>query len=142
MILSSSASSLLPLIYLICLCIVSFPIVFSSDSESDISKCPVCFRVITAIKDFAKDNSISAATSLDRYCSLTNIEVDDQKFCYNIDNIKQDMHRLLDFGASESRICKKIRSINADFCASKKVKVEEPTGIHLNERYKRGIIYI
>lgn len=46
----------------------------------------------------------------------------------------------MDLGADEFRICKKVKSINPDFCKNLTAKVDR-TGVQLNERFKRGIIY-
>ncbi len=73
--------------------------------------------------------------TLSRYCLLQTISVEDQKFCYDIDNIKGEVSRLLKLGASDERICRKIKSINPNFCAKKTVKDQSFSR-------KKGIIYI
>lgn len=100
----------------------------------------MCERVIKAAKELGLKQSITSSVALDKYCSIPSIEADDEKFCYNIATLKKDINRLLELGADEARICKKVKAINSDFCKSKTVKVER-TGIQLNERIKRGIIY-
>ena len=114
----------------------------SSVSARQEGLCPICFRVIKAARDYAKAHTLPTSIALEKYCAVTNIEVEEQKFCYNIDNMKRDINKLLEYGADESRICKKINSINPDFCVIKQTKPSVPAGIHINERYKRGIIYI
>ncbi len=83
---------------------------------------------------------ISAASALDKYCTIATLEVDDLKFCYNIDTIKKDISRLLDMNADEYRVCKKVNAINPDFCTNRALKVTR-TGEQLNDRLKKGIIY-
>ena len=101
----------------------------------------VCLRIIRAIKRELK-HSESSSKYLDRYCSLKNLPVDEQKFCYNTDTIRRELIRLLDMGADEQRVCKKFYSINPDFCASKsdQEKVLEALR-NKNSNKKRGIIY-
>ena len=106
----------------------------------------VCARVIRAARDYGKDEGrLAASFALERYCKLgTNLQVEDQQFCYNIDSMKSDIYKLLDYGAKVSRVCKKVKAMNSDFCVTKSSKktVIQSTGIQINERYKRGIIYI
>ena len=81
---------------------------------------------------------------MERYCNLSNLPVDEQKFCYDIDPIKQELERLLEYGADEIRICKKVKSINPDFCKSN--LVISSTSISSNEHKNLlkktiGVIY-
>ena len=84
---------------------------------------------------------ITATAALDKYCEIETLSVEDQKFCYNTATIKKDLYRLMNMGADEFRVCKKVKSINPDFC---KVMATQATrsGIQLNDRMKKGIIYI
>ena len=84
--------------------------------------------------------------------------MDEQKFCYDIENIQISINRLLDLGADEFRICRKIKSINPDFCVTTKMssheikdnsddidisyksKVENNSTISVKNT-KRGVIY-
>ncbi len=70
------------------------------------------------------ENSLDAFKSYERYCSLRNLSVDDQQFCYNTDSVKNELLRLLDLGADENRVCKKVYQINPDFCRTLKLEKE------------------
>lgn len=102
--------------------------------------------MIRAAKDYGKsEGRLAASLALERYCNLgTNLEVEEQQLCYNIDSMKGEIYRLLDFGAKVSRVCKKVKSMNPDFCVTKSARKTAPkiSGVQLNERHKRGIIYI
>jgi hypothetical protein len=96
----------------------------------------VCTRVLRASRDMAvKDGKGSVMDSFVRYCQLQSISVEDQKFCYDSDTIKGDIQRLLSLGANDDRICKKIKSINPDFCMTKAIGDK-------SYARKKGIIYI
>lgn len=82
-----------------------------------------------------QEGSKNVIDSLNSYCQLQTISVEDQKFCYNIDTIKGDLQRLLSLGANDDRICKKVKSVNPDFCVTKAI------GDKSYSR-KKGIIYI
>jgi hypothetical protein len=99
-----------------------------------------CERVVKAAKELGAKQNIAPSLALEKYCGIPSIEVEDEQFCYNVATLKKDVNRLLDLGADASRVCKKVRAVNSDFCKSKVVKVER-TGIQLNERFKKGIIY-
>ena len=107
------------------------------DAESE---CPVCVRVVRAARELGKARQEDAMTVLGSYCSLTTIDVSDQKFCYNTENVRGEISRLLKLGADEYRVCKKVRAMNPDFCKvmSQKTKKE---GAHQNDRLVRGVIY-
>lgn len=100
----------------------------------------MCERVIRASKELGTKQGVATSAALEKYCDVPTIEVDEQKFCYNIATLKKEVNRLLDLGADENRVCKKVKSVNPDFCLTKVVKVER-TGIQINERLKKGIIY-
>lgn len=108
-------------------------------SKAD-SECPVCLRIMRAIKDLSKSQSIPMANALKKYCGMQSLEVEDEKFCYNTDTFKKDIDRLLGLNADEFRICKKVKSINPDFCQVKVATKKEEFSISQNS--KRGIIYI
>lgn len=57
--------------------------------------------------------------ALSKYCAVESLDVDHTKFCYNIDTIKKNLSRILDLGATNDRICKKVLAVNKDFCQSK-----------------------
>jgi hypothetical protein len=99
-----------------------------------------CERVVKAAKELGAKQNIAPSLALEKYCGIPSIEVEDEQFCYNVATLKKDVNRLLDLGADASRVCKKVKAVNSDFCKSKVVKVER-TGIQLNERFKKGIIY-
>jgi hypothetical protein len=107
----------------------------------DETECPVCYRVLRAVNDLGGKQGIPATEAFDRYCDIANLEVEDQKFCYNTANVRRELFRLMELGADEYRVCKKVKSMNPDFCLVKAAKPTN-TGIHLNDRNKRGIIYI
>ena len=102
--------------------------------------CVVCEKVIRASKELGVKQKISVVEALDKYCAIPSIEDGDAKFCYNIASLRTDVNRLLQLGANEFRVCKKVKSINPDFCTAKLAKLER-TGVQINERFKRGIIY-
>mmetsp|Transcript_24530 Transcript_24530/g.24771 ORF Transcript_24530/g.24771 Transcript_24530/m.24771 type:complete len:130 (-) Transcript_24530:64-453(-) len=109
-----------------------------SDGSIDLD-CPVCMRVFKAIKDLAKADSVLPSKSMDRFCSLPTIDVEEQQLCYNIEPFKRDIIRILDVGADESRLCKKIKSVNSNFCSLASTKREQR--VHQHDKYVRGIIY-
>ena len=102
----------------------------------------VCTRVLRGARDSAKQSQIGVVEALEDYCKLQNINVEDQKFCYNIDTMKSDINRLLRLGADDDRICKKVKAVNPHFCLSKTAKSEDTTAAYVPSRTKRGIIYI
>ena len=110
--LSSFGCELLKLLFLLIIWIV--PGAWSGDDQSELN-CPVCVRMVKAARDFGKAQNPPTATSksLEKYCSLgTTLSVEEQQFCYNIDNVRGEINRMLDMGADEIRVCKKVRSMN------------------------------
>jgi hypothetical protein len=95
-------------------------------------------RVIRAAKNLRKDFK-SSVEAFEKYCTLTSIGVDEQQFCYNAFGIKKDIHKLLELGADETRICKRVMKINPDFCLTTKT-VEELPGT-IDTKFKKGVIY-
>jgi hypothetical protein len=89
----------------------------------------------------SNQNKVSMSTALDKYCALKVLDVEDQQFCYNIDTMRGDINRLLDMGADETRVCKKVRSINPDFCSNEKKDRKKKTAVHINQSQRRGIIF-
>jgi hypothetical protein len=93
-----------------------------------------------------EDSAVSYRSQFMKYCDLANLPVEEQKFCYDTDSIRQDLYKMLDFGADASRICKKVLKANPDFCrvptASKLTLNEAPKSIMANNRDSiRGVIY-
>ena len=115
--------------------------IVNSYTISDDSDCPVCLRVIRAIRDLAESQKIGTIRAFENYCAIKTLELDDQKFCYNTESIKKDLFRLIDLGADEFRICKRVKKENPDFCKVKQVKTDDQ-GVHFKNRRKRGVIYI
>jgi hypothetical protein len=124
-----------------------------------------CLRFLRTTKEYSLANKVSRSKAFEIYCNSDSIDVEDQKFCYNTDSFRKDIFRLMELGADEFRICKKIKSINSDFCQQKasrssgitrfQVDVSErkileeskntsfTTDLNNDPRYKRrGVIYI
>lgn len=104
--------------------------------------CPICFRVLRAVRDLSKSQELSMAEAFKKFCLVSSIEVEEQKFCYNLDPLHQELNRLFLLGADDSRICKKIFSVNADFCSAKGKKKDSSSENIVNRKSQRGIIYI
>jgi hypothetical protein len=112
----------------------------------------VCMRVLRAVKELsAKDSTLSVTTALSKYCSIDTLNTEEMKFCYNIDTMKKDLFRLLEFGASNERVCQKVFSTNKDFCqvkiksTSNKDKTAAASSNSNNKKtpgHKKGLIYI
>jgi hypothetical protein len=116
--------------------------------------------MIKAARDHAKAQvpPTPASKALEKYCSLgASLSTEEQQFCYNTENVRGDLNRLLDMGADESRVCKKVRAMNPDFCVSKSSRRATTDGNAAKDakspssstasggdrtRSKRGIIYI
>ncbi len=96
--------------------------------------------------DYSKTQSIDRNRAFEVYCSLQSLDLDDQKFCYNTDTARGDIFRLLDMGADEYRVCKKVKAINPDFCTVKSAinppKPQDKHGVNTFTSAKRGIIYM
>ena len=92
-----------------------------------------------SIKSYAASQSIKNSEAFEKYCVIPTLDVEEQKFCYNTDTLRMDILRLLDLGADENRLCKKVKSINPDFCLVKTQKVTINSDVVSK---KRGIIYI
>ena len=67
-------------------------------------------------KDLSTKQGIAISAAFDRYCQLDSLDIADAQFCYNTATLSTTIHRLLDLGADASRVCKKVHSINPDFC--------------------------
>ena len=114
----------------------------------------MCYRIVNTVMDLSltKKKAEKASEAYDRYCSLSNIPVDETQFCYNTNGIKGEIHRMLDLGAKAERICKKVNKVNPDFCTTKESTfivgaVENPDSEPLptnNSQFKakRGFVYI
>ena len=114
----------------------------SADAGADqavVVECPVCVRVMRAARQMGKSRQ-DVTAALNSYCSLTNIEVAEQKFCYNTENVRGELSRMIKLGADEHRICKRVRAMNPDFCNVMSTKVNNE-GLHKNDRFVRGVIY-
>lgn len=113
--------------------------ILSYDSAAQISR--------VEIRRSAKnDEKASYKTQFEKYCNLPHLPVEEQKFCYDTDSIRQDLYKMLDFGADVSRICKKVLKANPDFCrVSPTVKLilnEAPKSMMVNIHENiRGVIY-
>ena len=125
----------------------------SNDNNNKKGECPICNRIIKLIIDLAKERKTKPSDSLMKYCKVEQLENDERKFCYNIENVMGTLGKALDLGADEYRFCHKVMKMNPDFCAKKslsndhKINSNPNTGISKdgvisNERLKRGIIYI
>jgi len=101
--------------------------------------CPVCVRVVRAARELGRVQQRDVSSVLSSYCSLSNIEVAEQKFCYNTENVRGQITRLINLGADESRICKKVKAMNPDFC--KVMSTKKVEGVHHNDRLIKGVIY-
>lgn len=119
----------------------------SATIEKGRHECPICYRVIHAAKGLAKTDNIKASMALDRFCALKQgLEVSDEKFCYDTENVRGTINRLLDLFASAERICKKIKDMNPDFCRQREtlirrdVPVDGMDAIVIKDK-KRGIIF-
>ena len=108
-------------------------------SGSDGETCPVCVRVVRAARELGRVQQKDVSSVLSSYCSLSNIEVAEQKFCYNTENVRGQITRLINLGADESRICKKVKAMNPDFC--KVMSTKKVEGVHHNDRLIKGVIY-
>lgn len=76
-------------------------------------------QFLRATKEFGLAHNMSPSKAFEKYCGMASLEVDDQKFCYNTEPLRRDIFRLLDLGADEQRVCRKIRAVNPDFCPSR-----------------------
>jgi hypothetical protein len=85
------------------------------------------------------DDSPVRGHPFEHYCSLGTLSVEELKFCYDTDNFKKDILKLLDFGADEHRICRRVHKENPNFCSFvKKTSVVPGTRASKNAK---GIIY-
>ena len=99
----------------------------------------MCYRVVRAARKLGAASNESGADAFVRYCTLESLPVDEAKLCYDVDSFKQDILNLFNYGADENRICKKVHSINYNFCSVKKKDTILPgTRSHRNAR---GIIF-
>jgi hypothetical protein len=112
---------------------------YRKKSKSADFYCPICLRMIKAVRGLAKVKKEDPSKSFVRYCSLTSLDVEEEKFCYDTETLQQEISRLLDIGADEMRICKKIFAINLDFCKAQVPKNAAFT--QDNTKSKRGFIF-
>ena len=113
----------------------------SKAAGKDESDCPICLRIVRTIRDISKSQGISITKAFDNYCKMQGLEVEEQKFCYNVESFQKEVIRLMDLNADEFRVCKKVKSINPDFCATR-VTPKAADNESLRQNSKRGIIYI
>jgi tRNA(Ile)-lysidine synthase TilS/MesJ len=111
--------------------------IFSFDTAAGVSRVEVRPEV---------KSQVSYKVTFEKYCNLPKLPVDEEKFCYDSDTLRQEIYKLLDYGADESRICKKVMKANPDFCrTSTQVKLvlnEAPrSSIANNHDNVRGVIY-
>ena len=77
-----------------------------------------------------------------RYCNISKLPVDERKFCYDTDSIRKEIYRLMDLGATEDRICRKVHKINPDFCKTVAATNEAENAVVRTEKQReRGVIY-
>lgn len=87
-----------------------------------------------------------------QFCSLgEGLLVEEEKFCYDSQSFLEEINRLVKLGANSERICRRIHSINPDFCASMQYKRSSLTStasidthgpLSTSQRTtKRGVIY-
>ena len=76
------------------------------------------------------------------------ILVDEQRFCYNIETVKLDLNRMLLMNADENRICKKVKSINPEWCTAKQAVYKSTASISNKDKKDnvvsgkgRGVIF-
>jgi hypothetical protein len=74
------------------------------------------------------------------------LSTDEKKFCYNIESIVGEIVRLIDMNADEHRVCKKVYSVNSDFCRAKNATTVseqmKSQGLSTTRRSQVGVIYI
>ena len=114
--------------------------VIEETTADDEVNCPVCVRVIRAAREMGRQRQEDVTTLLNSYCAVNSLEVADQKFCYNTENVRGELSRMLKLGADEYRICKKVRSMNPDFCRVMALK-HNKEGVIKNDRLVHGVIY-
>lgn len=116
-----------------------------SNSNND---CALCLHIMQTVKELAVKSSILPSLSLLNYCSIAELDVETKQFCYHLDSIKGDVQRVLDAGAPEKRICRKIKALSPTLCksSSKLNKLNLKNGhvtSKLNKPAKRNtLIYI
>jgi hypothetical protein len=97
-------------------------------------------RIMKSAIDLKKKQGGKVSDAYSRYCKLKTLDTSEEKFCYDLEPLHKEVFRILDLGADASRVCKKVKSINAEFCKSRSVSKTLD-----NQRYeknkKRGIIY-
>ena len=130
--------------------------------------CPVCERIIRIVRRSARDgknihseefssfdtnggkSSHEIRTTLIsgdkeifvRYCRLSKLPVEERKFCYDTETSRKEIFRLLDLGADDKRICRKVKKINPDFCNSSQGQSDDRgKGSMKKQNTDRGIIY-
>ena len=102
----------------------------------------VCDRVLKTITELSSSQGIAKQLAYQNYCGLNNLENQEAKFCYDTNSMTSEIFRMMSMKADDKRICKKIKKVNPNFCTGSKVTKPVEPNAHLNERHKRGIIYI
>lgn len=107
----------------------------------------VCIRIVRSFKSPYSAHVVGEVKKnpkklFEQYCGMDSslLSVEDQRFCYNSDNIRQDLYRLLDMGADEFRVCKRFKKANAHFCESKTASTEVVRDFSLQTK-KRGVVF-
>ena len=78
----------------------------------------------------------------ERYCNLSKLSVEEKKFCYDTESIRKDIFRMMELGATEERICKKVNKVNPDFCKTLAASNDAENAIVKSEKQReRGVIY-
>ena len=120
----------------------------------------VCERVLRAVKrsavtlvEVSTFNTASGTSSygtreknsfpavFERYCELSALTVEERKFCYDTNPMKKELFRLLDMGANEIRICKKIFKVNSDCCKVHSKDQVRSAAVKAKQSRSIGIIY-
>lgn len=101
--------------------------------------CPNCLVVMKIINEYSHSHKVNKIDALNYYCSLKALNVRNQQFCYNIENIKYEINRLLYLNVENEKICEKVRSINKGFCNA--VLVELDSSFYRLGSSHRGVIY-
>jgi hypothetical protein len=124
---------------------MSNPTPTSNGKDVLTEECPICTRAMRASKEMAKHDGIKASQAFEKYCKLgSSLELAEEKFCYDMENMKATLHRLLDLSASEERICRKVKETNPHFCRKGETGIRREVALDGMTRKKekgRGVIY-
>jgi hypothetical protein len=67
------------------------------------------------------------ADILRRYCSLPGLDGIETRFCYNIDNMRDEILRLVSMGVPGARVCNRFRKQNSNFCETDVFQLGAPS---------------